>query len=42
MKGPAVAGCSISVNKKVSMVSGKWTAEEWFDDNGCGKPQGGS
>ena len=37
MKGPAVAACSISVNKKASMVSGKRTAEEWLDDDGFGK-----
>ena len=37
MKGPAVAACSISVNKKASMVSGKRTAEEWLDDDGFEK-----
>ena len=37
MKGPAVAACCISVNKKASVVSGKWTTEEWLDDYGPGK-----
>ena len=37
MKGPAVAACSVSANKKVSMVSGKQTAGECLDDDGSGK-----
>lgn len=37
MQGPALTPCSVSVNKKALMVSGKWPIEEWLDDDAPGK-----